>query len=419
METAAKIRLAAIALETGSAADARRILDAALKKQATAEGLTLNAQLLQREGKPEAALAAAHSALDLNPNAAAAQYVIGAIELDRGNFDTAEQAFRAVLRQNRLMPAANLQIARAKLATGHPGDAIPFAEAAGSDLNARLTLARALLADGQTDRARSELKLLEATHPSSVEPAVLLGSIEMAAGHIDDARTHADRALTLSPGAVDALVLAARTALAARDAAGAERFLERAVARDPSSFEAHVMLAQIYASRGDLARAQTMLEAVAVRRPDVAAVRTALGVVLEAANRPSDARVRYEQALAIDSADPIAANNLARLYASDAARTTEAIELARTAAARMPNDADVYDTLGWIAFKAGHLTMARSALERAVALDPRAATSQDHLQKVRNAMEQEVRTKAREAAERAKLLPDELKERRTSQDGGR
>jgi len=156
----------------------------------------------------------------------------------------------------------------------------------------------------------------------------------MAAGHIPEARAQADRALRLAPEDTDALVLAARTALSARDPAAAERFLERAVAGNPSSVEAHVMLGQIYASRGDLTRARTTIETVAAKRPDSAAARTALGIVLEAADRPSDARARYEQALAIDPAEPIAANNLARLYASDEARTTEAIELARKAVAR-------------------------------------------------------------------------------------
>src|SRR5439155_27135871 len=101
------------------------------------------------------------------------------------------------------------------------------------------------------------------------------------------------------------------------------------------------------------------------------------------------------------------------------ARTTEAIELARKAVARMPDDADVYDTLGWIAFKAGRLTMARSALERAVALEPRDTAAQGHLQRVRQAIDEEARVKAVEAAERAKLLPDESKERQAPQSPGR
>ena len=88
----------------------------------------------------------------------------------------------------------------------------------------------------------------------------------------------------------------------------------------------------------------------------------------------------------------------------------EAIELARTAVARLPNDAAAHDTLGWIAYKAGRLQLAKSALERAVALDPRDAAAQAHLQRVRGAIESEAKVKAAEAAERAKLLPVESRE---------
>jgi predicted Zn-dependent protease len=410
LEAAAKVRLAAIALQNGSPVDARRLLDAALKKHPTAEGLALNAQLLQMEGRADAALAAARSALEMNATLATAQYVAGTIELDRGNVAQAEQAFRAVLQQDPQMKSANLQLARAKLAAGQAADAIPYAEAAGNDQAARLTLARALIGAGQTARARAELQQLAAANPSATEPAVLLGSIELAAGELRDARLHADRALAVSPANVDALLLAARTALAAHDAADAERLLSRAAAADPRSFDAHLMLAQVRASRGDLAGARATIETIAARRPDVAQARTALGIVLEASNHPGDARTRYEQALALDPGEPIAANNLARIYAADDAKTTEAIELARKAVARLPGDAAAHDTLGWIAYKAGRLTLARSALERAVALDPLDAAARMHLQKVRSAIDAEARVKAVEAAERAKLLPDESKD---------
>lgn len=411
MEPAAHVRLAALALREGSAAEARRILDAALKKHTTAEGLTLNAQLLQREGRKDAALAAARSAVEMDPHNATAQFVIGTIEVERGRYDDAERAFRAVLDEDRLVAPANLELARIKIATGRPADAVGFAEAAGDTLDARLTLARALVASRQNGRARAELERLQAGYPAAAEPRVLLGAIELEAGQIREARAQADRALAIAPRSADALVLAARAAVATQDTAAADQLLARAVAVDPTSFEANLMLARERAARGDLAGARTTIEAIAARRPDVAAIRTALGVVLEASNRPADARVRYEQALAIDPSEPIASNNLARLYSTDEARTTEALELARTAVARMPNDAAANDTLGWIAFKARQLTLARRSLERAVSLEPGNPVLQDHLTKVRQAIETEARVNAREAAERAKLLPDESKER--------
>ena len=74
-----------------------------MKRRPTAEALTLNAQLLLREGKRDEALSSARSALDLDPHIAAAHYVVGSIELERGNLAAAERAFREVLRENRLM----------------------------------------------------------------------------------------------------------------------------------------------------------------------------------------------------------------------------------------------------------------------------------------------------------------------------
>jgi tetratricopeptide (TPR) repeat protein len=400
MATAAKLRRAAIELETGNAANARRLIDGVLKKRPTAEALAVNAQLLERESKHDEALDAARAAIDLDPSIAVAHYVVGTIELERHRYDSAERAFREVLRQNRMTTEATLQLARARLGSGHAADAIALAEQAGRGRPARLTLARALVADGQIARARSELVQLDAADPSSPEPAILLGSIELAAGNVPAARSHAWRALSIAPNAADALVLAARAAMATGDRPAAEQHLVRAIKADPELFESHAMLADLYASGRDFDRARATLEQFADRHPDAAAAQTALGIVLEAAHRTEEARAHYEQALTIDPKDPIASNNLARLYANDDATVDRAIELARTAVAKLPGDADAHDTLGWIAFRAGRLSLAASELERASALDPDDATFRHHLNEVRQAIAEEARLAA-EARARA------------------
>jgi tetratricopeptide (TPR) repeat protein len=387
--TPAKVRLAAIELESGSAATARRLLDEAMKRRPDADALTVNAQLLLREGKADEALAAARAAIDLDPRIAAAYFVAGTIALDRGQLGDAERAFREVLRQNRLTAEANLQLARTLLAARRPHEAVDLAAAAGPSADARLTLARALIADGQTARARTELVRLSADEGTTTDASILLGGLELTAGALPQARSYAERALAAAPDAPEALALAARTAIASHDNAAAERYLTHAIAVDPAGFEAHAMLAHTYASSGDVARARSTLEQFADRNPNDAAPRTALGIVLEAAGRPADARVRYEQALALDPGDAVASNNLARIYATDDARIGQAVELARNAAARMPNDADVRDTLGWVAFRAGRLNLAASELERAVALNGSEPMYRNHLEAVRQAIAEE------------------------------
>jgi Flp pilus assembly protein TadD len=296
---------------------------------------------------------------------------------------------------------ATLQLARARLGSGHAAEAVDLAEQAAAEGGARLTLARALIADGQIARARDELVELDAAQPPSPEPAILLGSIALAAGNVPEAQTRAARALSIAPKSSEALVLAARAALATGDKPAAEQHLVRAIAADPNSFESHTMLADLYASRRDFDRARTTLEQFAQRQPDNAAPQTALGIVLEAAGRAADARARYEQALTLDPKDPIASNNLARLYASDDTKVERAIELARTAVARLPEDADAHDTLGWVAYRAGRLSLAASALERATALDPKDAGYQRHLTEVRAAIAEEARLAAEAKAKAA------------------
>jgi Flp pilus assembly protein TadD len=296
---------------------------------------------------------------------------------------------------------ATLQLARAMLGSGHAADAIELAEHAGPGRMARLTLARALVADGQIARARAELIQLDAANPPSPEPAVLLGWIDLAAGNVPAARTHATRALSIAPNAPDALVLAARAAVDTGDTPAAEQHLLHAIKANPGSFETHTMLADLYASRRDFDRARTTLEQFAGRHPDAAAAQTALGIVLEAAGREGDARYHYEQALTLDPKDPIASNNLARLYATDDATVERAIELARNAVAKLPEDPDAHDTLGWIAYRAGRLSLAASELERASTLDPEDATVRHHLTEVRQAIAEEARLAAEARAKAA------------------
>ena len=188
---------------------------------------------------------------------------------------------------------------------------------------------------------------------------------------------------------MDALLLSARLALAADDPVSAEQYLSRVIARDPASFDGHTLLSQIYASRGDLDRARTTLESLAAHAPQSAEARTAVGLVLQAVGRNDDARKWFEQAIALQPDEPIAANKLARLYAADGSNADSAVDLARIAVTRLPDEAEVHDTLGWAYFKAGRLSQAAPELERAVTIDPRDAQYKQHLSELRRAQAQE------------------------------
>src|SRR5262245_5788959 len=213
----AKVRLAALDYQAGSKSEAHQRIDKILKKTPTAEAWTTKARFLVSERKLDDALHAAHAAIDLDRRMAPAHYIIGSVELEYGNFDAAEHAFREVLRLRKTTTAATLQLARTKLAAGKTAEAVALAQTAGPALGARWGLARALRPDGRAAKAASELLRLEAWGTASGGPRVLPGPTGLAGGNVDGARAHATRALSVAPDALDALLLMAQAAIAAQD----------------------------------------------------------------------------------------------------------------------------------------------------------------------------------------------------------
>jgi tetratricopeptide (TPR) repeat protein len=101
----------------------------------------------------------------------------------------------------------------------------------------------------------------------------------------------------------------------------------------------------------------------------------------------------------------VAANNLAWLYQEDNEKLDDALRLAQLAAARMPDSAEVQDTIGMIYFRKELPALAISAFERSVEKSPDSADYHYHLAMALAKAGEPKR--AREAAEQAiKLKPD-------------
>ena len=154
--------------------------------------------------------------------------------------------------------------------------------------------------------------------------------------------------------------------------------------------------------RIDEARAE--FEGMVKREPDNAGARTMVGMLLETQNRRDEARKWYEETVAATDRAPIAANNLAFMYADAGTNLETALQLATRAKQQMPDNPDVDDTLGWVYYKKDQASLAIAPLEASVAKNPDNVMYLYHLgltyAKVGN------RAKARETLERAlKLNP--------------
>jgi tetratricopeptide (TPR) repeat protein len=104
-----------------------------------------------------------------------------------------------------------------------------------------------------------------------------------------------------------------------------------------------------------------------------------IGMLLQASGDTKGAAARFEQALRVDPDAAVAANNLAWIYAETDGNLDVALELAKTAQRRLPDSAEVNDTLGYIYYRKDIPSLAISTLKAVVEKDPRNAMYQYHL----------------------------------------
>jgi Tfp pilus assembly protein PilF len=206
-----------------------------------------------------------------------------------------------------------------------------------------------------------------------------------------------------SPGNAALLLLAARTYAMDRDLVRAEQTLRKVIEVDATVLEAYSALGQIYMATNRLQEALQEFEALATRRPKSIGAHTMVATILHVQNRIEEARDRYKLVLAIDARSPVAANNLAWIYAETGGNLDVAVDLALAARAVLPDHASVNDTLGWVYYKKDRPLQAIPAFRDSVAGSPQNPVYHFHLglayakagepAKARVALEQALRLK--------------------------
>ena len=90
-----------------------------------------------------------------------------------------------------------------------------------------------------------------------------------------------------------------------------------------------------------------------------------LAGVYEGTRRGEDAAALYRRILGYAPGHPVAANNLAVIYAADEDRRPEALQLAQQAVEAAPDNPFTRDTLGWVQYRMGAYTAAGRNIEQA------------------------------------------------------
>jgi len=404
-----ELRIARIKHASGKTVEAHDILKKLVEQRSNnAEAMALDAELLLRERRVDAALATARDALKADPNSEDARFVLGRIHAIRRDFDESEKAFKEIVRTNPGAVEARIELSKLHVERREIDSGIGAAKEAARinprSIDARLALVSALLVR-EDDRhlAFEEIDALAREFPFSSAVATALGKAHLVKQDRGAARRDFERALELDPHDLEALsqllaldlstdrslaarrlllthleqrpddpallLLTAKVLVADRQYARAETVLRRVAALDPANFESYALLGQLLITQKRLDEAAQAFGAIIERDPKSADAHTMLGLLMHAQRRVPEAVAHYEKALEADSHAATAANNLAWLLAENDQQLDRAFALARTAYARQPTNPVFVDTLGWVYFKRGALGLAITNLEQAVQLD--------------------------------------------------
>src|SRR5262249_9771126 len=152
-----------------------------------------------------------------------------------------------------------------------------------------------------------------------------------------------DAQLSNQPDRAELLALSAQVYTLAGQNDQAEQALRRAVTADPRFVTGFPMLAQLYLKQHRMDEARAEFEGIVKRDPKAVGPRTLVGVILEAQGKREEAKRWYEATVAEVTNAPVAANNLAFIYADQGTNLDVALQLASSAKQQMPDNPQVDD----------------------------------------------------------------------------
>ena len=345
--------------------------------------LFLRGTLLAMNGQREAAIKSFNEVLRLNPRAAAAQVQLAQLNLERGEADAAVGIASEAVSNAPNVPEARLVLARALIAQNDLTRAeseidrlLAVYPRAPSVQSLRGTL---FLLKGNPSGARAAFQLAFDSEPGSIAALTGLTMLDVQEKRLDQARARVEQRLKVDDSSPALLLVAAKVYVQSGDLASAERVLRKAIERAPTTIEPYVLLGEIYREqkRMDIARAE--LDAVVKVNPANVAARTMAAMLVHAQQDPAEAKRRYQELLNIEPQAAVAANNLAWIYAEEQQNLDEALQLAQRAVELMSDFPEAWDTLGWVYIRKQLPILAVEPFERAVGKAPDNATFRYHL----------------------------------------
>ena len=129
--------------------------------------------------------------------------------------------------------------------------------------------------------------------------------------------------------------------------------LQKLAAQNPNSADAQIQIGNLQRRQGNLPAALEAFQRALHFAPQRADLVATIANVQEALGQKSEAIANYRKALSQNPGDPLILNNLAFLLTETHGDLNEALSLATTASRKLPDSADIKDTMAWIHIQRG------------------------------------------------------------------
>ena len=356
------------------------------------EARGLKATFMLDKGEVNQAMTELQSVVTSRPQNFVARFNLGRAHFARGELEQARQDFDQAINLRPDYIPARLAQTQVALMRGDFDAAVRSAEetlkVAPGSIQGRVMKAAALQRLNKYDEARELLEEVLKTNPNQVECLLELGVLNLNQKKNKEAQDLFHRAWVAQPTNIRGLLGESKALLMngqadqsvkvisaqlqnAPDRQDLQRELgnaqmaagqfEEAIATyqtlltkakdDKDKGSLWALIGQAYRFRGDTQKGIDAFEQARQLIPDNANLTTTLAMIYDEGGRKDLARKNYEATLKLNPNDATALNNLAYLLAESNGNLDEALTYATRAKQRMPNFAEVTDTLGWIYLK--------------------------------------------------------------------
>ncbi|MDX2150583.1 MAG: tetratricopeptide repeat protein [Bryobacteraceae bacterium] len=335
------------------------------------------------KGDLEAARLQFQEAIKVRPDFVPARLALAQANLARRDFAAAISAANQILDIDRTNLGARLVRTAALFSSGDVGTArVQLDETLKVHPNSRdaqFQSALLSLAEKKPKDAETQFARLRETAPEDLRGTLGLGEAYIAQGRADQARQLLRNEVQKAPDRDELRLAYANLLFRTADYAGAIGEYQSLIQKRPTAGDLYLRLgiAQGRAQKWD--EAQAALRKATDLSPGSPGPWLELGLVMETIGRRSEAVPVYQKVLSLDPDNPVALNNLAFALAEEGRDLDLALKYGERARARLPNNAEVADTLAWIYIKKNLADSALGVLRDVVAKNPDNALFRYHM----------------------------------------